>query len=470
MGLLDRLNLQQLDPRKPETGVSRQSEGTLTPKKRDFIEKGSQAVGTIRDVVPGLGSWHQAIGEYQKMTLDDAAVDVSLRAAKVPVQGGTYFIEPFDEKEENLDISEFVDFNIFHGMSTPFLLTMEEILRFYDYGFSILEKVFETREWAPNREGAHHKKYTMLRKLAPRPAGTIKKFLYDENGGPTGVQQMAIRPDGKPEEVNIDIRNLMVFSFNKEGGNLHGKSILRTSYKHWKYKDGLYKVDAIQKERHALGVPHVKLPPNFNENDRKLAHEMARNIRTNEQAHIVTPPGWDVEFAKFEGQLVDVMKSIDHHNGMIMLNTMVQFLLLGLQQAGGGRATAGSHQNMYEKALKYVANLVCEFFNLYCIPQLVTYNWKTDEFPRMKVRNIGEAKDLQMWASGMANLFSQNAITADLETEQWVREQADMPAKKGDKQTPEANAGSASLFNKGGVQTGGETDNSGNVPQADDEG
>ena len=36
-----------------------------------------------------------------------------------------------------------------------------------------------------------------------------------------------------------------------------------------------------------------------------------------------------------------------------------------------------------------------------------------------------------MWASAMSNLLSQGAISIDLETEQWIRKQVDMPGKLG---------------------------------------
>jgi len=79
--------------------------------------------------------------------------------------------------------------------------------------------------------------------------------------------------------------------------------------------------------------------------------------------------------------------------------------------------------------MRYVANLFCEGLNMYVIPNLVSYNFQTDRFPKVQVRNIGEAKDLQMWAAAMANLVKNNAIQIDDETEQWIRKQMDMPKR-----------------------------------------
>jgi hypothetical protein len=336
-----------------------------------------------------------------------------------------------------------------------------------EHGFEVGEKVFEEREWASSG-GANRRVYTMLRKIAPRLATTIKDFEYDDNGGPVGVIHNAIRADGKPEEVKIPVSKLIIGTHNKRGGNLEGKSLFRTAYKHWYFKDQLYKIDGIQKERHGMGYPIVELPPTANTADIQSALTLVNNIRTNEKAGAVLPAGWVLRFADMPGQPVDVMRSIEHHNGMIMMNVMVQFLLMGISE-GGGRATAGSHQDMFTKSLRYMANLICDMFNLFVIPQLVAYNFATDQFPQLKVRNIGETKDLQQWASALANLAAQNLITLDIETENWVRSKIDSPLKLGTRQTPENNASATgkgqaegSSEKKGDVEAGkGDAGNTG---------
>jgi Protein of unknown function (DUF935) len=425
------------DPRKRETGTSLVAKGELKPEgadKKSGSEVGSSRGGLVRDVVPQLGSRAQQINIYEEMSNSDAAVDVALRAAKMPVMGADYFIESFDANQENQDIAEFVKFNLIDGTSSPFLLILDDVLRMFEYGFSVLEQVYETREWAPKRLRANRKKYTMLKKLAARPTPTIKEIQYDNNGGPTGVVHNAIQADGKPKEVKIPIEKLIIFSNNKKGGNLEGKSLLRTAYRPWVFKSNLLNIDGIQKERHGMGFPVIKLPPGATSSDKDAAHELVRNIRTNEFGGAVLPFGFEFSFADITGQPVDVMRSIEHHDGQILLNTMTQFLLLGLEGTGGGRATSGAHQDMFNKSQRFVGNLICDYFNLYCIPQLVAFNFETDKFPKLRVRNIGETKDLQQWASALANLKAQQLINYTAETEEWVRSIIDAPLVPG---TPE---------------------------------
>lgn len=433
------------DPRKRTTGTSYSTsgKGAVPVDKGATLEAGSARVAPIRDTVPELANRSQALQIYERMANNDAAADVSLRAGKMPIVGADFFVEPWDSTPINKEIAQFVEWNLLKSQSAPFLQVLQDALRSMEHGFSVGEKVFEEREWSPNRGGANRRVYTMLRKIAPRLAPTITDFIYDDNGGPMGVKHMAIQADNKPKEVEIPISKLIIFTNNKKGGNLDGKSLFRTAYKHWYYKDNLYKIDGIQKERHGMGFPILLLPPTATTDDIATGLTLVSNIRTNERAGAVLPTGWELKFADLPGQPVDVMRSIDHHNAMIMMNVMVQFLLMGIGE-GGGRATAGSHQDMFTKSLRYQANLICDMFNLYVIPQLVAYNYPTDSFPQLRVRNIGETKDLQQWASALSNLAAQNLITLDIETEQWVRSKVDAPLKLGERQTPEANAGNAS--------------------------
>lgn len=431
------------DPRRVSTGTSYAAKGTIDAGTATGVELGSSRGGLIRDVVPQLGNRQQASAIYNEMTDSDAAVDVSLRAAKMPVMGAEYFVEPFDASPEASDIAEFVQYNLLEGAGSPFLNVLEDVLRMYEFGFSVVEKVYEEREWSPRRSGANRRVYTMLRKLAPRPTLTIGEIKYDDNGGPLAVTQSAVGADNQPKNVEIPIEKLIIFTNNRKGGNLEGKSVLRTAYRPWYFKSNLYNIDGIQKERHGMGFPVVELPPGYKTTDKTAAKELVRNIRTNEHGGAVIPPGWKLSFLELPGQPVDVMRSIEHHNGTIMLNTMTQFLLLGLEGTGGGRATSGSHQDMFNKSLRYVANQICDAINLYCVPYLVGYNFTTDKFPKLRARNLGETKDLQQWASALSNLKKNSLITYTPETEMWIRKIADAPLTPGDPEK-DAQLGSSS--------------------------
>lgn len=387
-------------------------------------ESGSSIPVDLREVVPELTSPSTRRVVYGTM-LNDASVDVSARAIKTPVLGAEFFMEPYSSDPADVLTSEFVWDNLAGGMSAPLINTLEDILRFFEDGYSSLEKVYEERSWSPSASGANSKMYTMLKKLGVRPESTISEITNDDNGGVTGLKQQAIRADKHVEEVIIPITKLLIFTFNRRGGDIRGKSILRTAYPHWYYKNHLYKIDAIQKERHGIGVPRGKLLPGFNNNDKDIMRNILRNIRTNEESFVLQTPNVEVDFMELSGNPVNVMESIDHHNMMIMLNVMAQFLVAA--NASGARANAATQVDMFMKALRYVANYIADVINMYLIPELVIYNFPTTNFPKLRVKNLGETKDLQMLAAAFGNLLSQDGITRTLATENFFRRVFDMP-------------------------------------------
>lgn len=429
MALRDRLA-----PRRRTTGTSLTTAGESAPPQAER-EIGSSVAAPIREIVPDLVSRYSESRTYYQMSTYHAVTRSSLRAVKSSVMGAEFYTEPAGDDQDSMDQDEFVHYNLFSALSSPWLVTIARILKFCEYGFSMMEPVFENREWAPNRKMANRKTYTMLKKLGPRPASTIKEIIYDDNGGPVEVKQNAIGKDYKLREVTIPIEKLIIFTNDEEGGDLMGKSMLRSAYPHWYYGQHLYKIDAIQKERHAIGIPRAIMPPGIKDKKEKAAAQlMVKNIRTNEHAGIVQPDGWEIDFIKPEGQLVDVIKSIEHHNSMIMLNVLAEFLIAGVQESGGGgRAVSASQQDIFMKANRAMADLICDAFNLYLIPQLIRFNFDTDKFPKLRVRNLGDTRDQQQLASALASMFDKEILTPDLPTEQWARRIFDMPSKVGER-------------------------------------
>lgn len=431
MALIPRRKRNKPTPTRQHSGTTYSSNAAPGVKAPNVAELGSSLDSKLHDPVPEVGTGIQAARTYKRMVRDDASVRTSLRAGKAPVLGAEFFIDPYDDTPESLMVWDFVDFNLFGGMTSPWSIVLEQTMKMFESSRanSIFELVWENREWAPKRstEGANRKQYTMLRKLAYRPDSSVQEIKYDNNGGPISIIQNAIQADGTTTEKTIPIEKSVVFVLNQDEGTLEGMPMLRSAYKHWWYKDRLYNIDAIQKERHGIGVPDIEVDPTASPADWKLATELGRNLRTNEYAHIVRPPTIKVGFAQLHGNLVDVMASAEHHDMMIMKNIMVQFLNMGTTAGGGSRAAGATHMDMFMKAMRHLANSVCEAYNLYIIPQLVAYNFRDAPFPQMKVRNVGEAKDLQMWSSAMRNLIDVGAISVDEQTEAWVRNQMDMP-------------------------------------------
>lgn len=362
------------------------------------------------------------ITEYYRMKRLDGIIRGALRVFKTPVLSAHWFMKAGSDATRDKNVAEKVQDNLYR-MSSSWSRTLEDILLMCEYGYMAMEKVYQL-----DPDGR-----ISLRKLAPRHPADIQEFVYDVNGGPKGILMepqtlnttnttaplTPVSPATEPQGVFIPISKLAVFSLEAEAGDMAGISILRSAYKHYTYKDTLYKIDAIQKERHGIGVPVIKMPPGWKDADKKLAERIGRNLRTNERSHIVLPPNWEIMFAKLEGQPVDCMRSIDHHNEMIMVNVLAAFLT--------SSNTKKESLETFYKATRYVAETVADTMNRYVIEPLVDINYSRVKYPCLKVRRIGEWEDARTQSFTLRNYVGASLIRPDDTLEKYLREENDLP-------------------------------------------
>lgn len=422
------------NPNRTPDGTTYETRGKIEakPGQAPLLEIGSKLGQTFPDPVPELSSLPNAQYVYRKMIRGDASVRISLRASKAPVLGADYYIEPFDDTEEAAINAELVEWNLKQGMCISWIAFLEQMLTCFENGHSVFEPLWELREWAPvkTKKGANKRLYTTLNQFAFRPAETVSEWVFDTNGHLKGVWQNAFGPLGEHAEVFLPKEKLLIFTFEPFGTDPRGMSILRSAYPHWYYKSYLYKIDAIQKERHGIGIPDIELQPGYSAEDKAVAHELGRNMRANEEAYVVRTMMMKAGFLKPEGQLVDVLRSAMHHDDQIMKNVMIQYLQQGVGEASGGRATSATSQDMFMKASRHLATSQMEILNEHFVPYLIGYNFDSDKFPTIKVRNIGELADIQKLSTALANLATSNVLQLDDETEQHVRDLFEIPRRR----------------------------------------
>lgn len=404
----------------PEQGfivvADRQEKLTDTIGTTPTVELGSSSpspwTSWIRDeYVPELRD-QQGLVQYYRMVRNDGAIRSSLRLFKTPPTAARWFIKPASDSAIDKRIATFVADNIFNKLNVTWPTLLGDILLMCNYGFMIFEKV-----WTVCSDGK-----VRLKKLGPRHPADIRDWLFDANGGPSGIVLEPMENSITGEGVTIPIDKLVIFSFEPEAGDLKGTSVLRSVYKHWYYKDTLYKIDAIQKERHGIGVPVIKLPTGYSSQDKIAAEELGSNLRTNERAHVVLPPGWDLIFAKVEGQLVDCMKSIEHHDMAIAINVLGPFL----KEPKVDTAST----DLFYKAARTLALYVTAIFNRFIIPQLVDYNFRLGtnrSYPQLMARRIGEWNDIRTQTFALRNLAGAGFLRPDDTVETVLREDLDLP-------------------------------------------
>lgn len=357
---------------------------------------------------------------FDRMRKSDGTVRGTLRLVKTPPLAARWYMEPAAGGPNNTirpkdkAVADFVWCSLTKWMSISWSQFLQESLLMAEFGYYMFEKVWENR----TIKGKYR---TVWKKLAPRHPMDVKEWHYDANGGPSSVEMWPTDNAGfLGEPISIPINKLVVFTFDKEAGNIEGISLLRTPYKHWYYKEQLYKIDAIQKERHGIGIPMITLPPGFSTDDRNLAEQMGRNLRTNERAHVVLPPMWELVMLKLEGQPVDSLKSIEHHDMQIEKSILASFV--------GNSGNSDVQSDLFLKATRFIADTICNTINDYAIPELVMMNFPgVTEFPKLKARRIGENADWQAMSFALRNLIGANVIRPDDPLEASMREEMDLP-------------------------------------------
>jgi hypothetical protein len=352
--------------------------------------------------------------KYNEMRKSDGQAAGLLRLVKTPILAARWYVSPTSDKRKDKKIAEFVHDALFHGTTTSFPQFLAEMLTSLDFGFSAFEKVFKFDDYKGQQ-------MVMWQKFAMRHAMDVERFDYDEHGGPASLISNVGAEAGSPVEIPID--RLLIFTHDLEGGDLEGTSILRPAYKHWYYKENLYKVDAIQKERHGIGIPCIKLPAGFSNQDKLLANELGRNLRTNEAAHVVLPPNWEIMMLKMEGNLTDALASIRHHDEQMVRAILGQFL----NSDSAGSIT--EFMDLFLKSTRFIADQARDVINQHAIRELVDFNFaNVVDYPELRVRRLGDTVDWRTLSFAIRNFIGAGAMVPDDVLEKWIREEMDLPS------------------------------------------
>lgn len=417
--------------------VSERPNQLAEPDMRELGASGGSSYNSMgrEDYNPKLRG-QSGLRIWDEMRKSDGQVAMALTLKKLPILSARWYIQPASASKKDKKIADYIWKNLTHQMSVSWPLWLTESLAFLDFGWYAFEKVFEKVDGLMR-----------WKKFAPRHPMDSMGWSYDRNGGPVGCRFPAaiddadlerlvngrwVVPSDRALEIGegklIEIEKLLVLTNNKEGGNMEGVSALRPAYKHWFFKDNLYKIDAIQKERHAIGIPVIKLPVNFTDADKRLANNMGRNLRTNEKAHVVLPPLWELEMLELQGNPVDVIASIEHHDTQIARQVLAPFMQGGKGNSNEGDASTLS--DLYMKASRISADVVRDVINKWAIPELVGYNWGSNAAenpPELRVRRIGETVDWRTISFTLRNLVGANLLRPDKPLLDSMREEFDLP-------------------------------------------
>jgi len=361
----------------------------------------------------------KAIKVYDKMRRSDGQVKATLLVCELPLRSATWSVEPASDSPQDKEIAEFIEDNLKEQMTITWDSFLKHTLLMLAFGFSVFEKVYEIVD---DKVRWH--------KLAPRLPKTLYSWNLDKaTGGLEGITQFVWKND-QYAFLSIPAEKLLVFTHDKEGSNFEGISLLRAAYKHWYYKDHLYRIDAISSARHALGVPVLKHPSEADATEKERLDNIGEHLNAHEKMYVRLSQDYDFSIQGLSGSIKDLMPSIEHHDRMIARSILADFISLGSTDVGSF-ALSRDKSSFFLMALRSICNNICDTVNRYGIPQLVDYNWNVEAYPKLTVSGL-ETRDMEKYAKAIVDLANAGQITQGPEIEDTLRDMLHLPPKPED--------------------------------------
>jgi len=361
---------------------------------------------------------------YDKMMRTDAMVNATTESIKLPILSTEWRIEnAVDDPGDAKKLGEFVRL-AFNKMDRDFHDWLYEALDYVFFGFYYFEKVFKIEDgkifwdrWASRVPTAHEKWEMASSPDVPGITQTLPASKYP------GTESIDIQPE-------IPMSKLILLTHRKHGDDYEGISVLRSAYKHFHYKDVLYRLDAIRAERGA-GVLHIGLPESASDEDMTDAVELAENFRANEKNYIITPtPDWKVELLNTgvsgSSQTSGIAPQVEHHNLMLAMNVLAQFLALGTGGVGS-YSLSKDQSSFFTLGLQSITRYIENQINKQAIKELIDLNFgKQENYPRLVFSDVGEV-DFTELTQTLAILAQAGAVEIDNQMKVWVRKQMGYP-------------------------------------------
>lgn len=382
---------------------------------RDFGEYNAQLEGLA------------AIRTYEKMRRSDAQVAATLLACELPIRAANWDVRPASDDPLDREVAQFVRDNLFGGLEyvSPSGVKVsqcwDDVLRnallMLAFGASAHEEVYAV-------DGGR----VRLARLAPRLPVTFYRWVMDADGETLlALNQYGYR-NANFESVEIPADRLAVFTFNQEGANYFGRSMLRPAYMHWYIKHQLYRVDAIAGERNGLGVPTIEQAPGGSKEDREAAEKWVTQLAAHEKTGVSLPSGWKFSLKGVEGNVRDLYNSIQHHNIEISRTALAFFMNLGLgARAGGNRALGESQSDFFFLAVQATADHVARTLSATAVKRLVDFNWDgVRRYPVLSVSNL-RARSFDQVLDTLARLAQTGVVAPFPELAQYITRELGLP-------------------------------------------
>ncbi len=325
------------------------------------------------------------------------------------------------------------------------------------FGWVLFEKVFKIRN-GRSAKGTPSSKQSDgklgIRKLAIRAQETCDGWAFDDEGGISGMYQVAA-PLFK--RVLIPIESAVLFRPQLAKNNPMGRSLLRNAYRPWFFLKRLEELEAIGIEREYVGLGKQELPLSYFDSnapaDKRAAilayAKQLQQLRRNESDGMVCPTELDKDGKptgfKFSlvtsggARAMDITAAITRHRQSIGQVLLTTFIFLGMDKVGA-QALSMDLTDLFAASLGSILDSIEETFDRFVMAELMELNgYPPEAWPRWRHGDVEKA-DITPLANALAKLVDSGLLTPDGTLEDYLRTEARLPEKDESEEEPERGA------------------------------
>lgn len=368
----------------------------------------------------GYGQYSRQ-GVYDKMRRQSTQVQRLLWLAKLPVEASTPAVEADSRCEDAELATEIADLCFMNLLEViPGKQRIREALTMLEFGFSAFEALADGVDvprsrfpnLAPGRSGrpraGERIPATLFTDFELRPAKTVDGWVARKEKT-TQVAELlqwvgTTDAGAAPGRTRIPGEWLLRFTFQQEGGNFQGTSLLRPVYKPFVLLDTLETVDAIRHERQNCGVPKITLPQYASDDDVDKAEEILLSLAAHEKGYLILDFGWEFEWdtSGGNGSGTNIAERIEQLKGDIADAALSRFMSLGGEGGTGSWALSETQADRHLDLISTIAELVEHVMNCGSdgwspIRRIVDWNYgPQDYYPRFCLKDLRSKDD---WAA-----------------------------------------------------------------------
>ncbi len=350
------------------------------------------------------------IDTYKYMIKTDAQIKAGYSLIKLATLSRKWKVTSLTSGQEKID---FINFN-FEQMEGRLMGSISKLLTAILYGFSTTEIV-----WKIYEEGKYKGKIG-IKKLKDLDPSTIT-FKTDDFGNLTEVLQMT-GDMTEDEAIHLPLEKLIIYTEDKQFGNMYGNSRLRSIYKNWFIKETLIRFWNIALER--WGQPLIiGTVPTTADLDRMIS--ILDNLQN--KSSIAKTEGWEVaalETGIGRSSGGDYKNSIEYHNSQILRGMLVPSLLVGSGESSGSNALGQTHFDIFALMIQNLEKDINGIIEKFLIQPLIKFNFgPQDTYPNFQFEPLTK-QDLFNLARTFSLLVKNGVINPE---EQFIRDMMSLP-------------------------------------------